>query len=48
MVVAVEVVAAEEGAVNKRTGEEAGKIFSSLALHKGNKDLLKHRIKKKE
>lgn len=47
MVVAVEVVAAEEGAVNKRTGEEAGKIFSSLALHKGNKDLLKHRIKKK-
>lgn len=47
MVVTVEVVAAEEGAVNKRTGEEAGKIFSSLALHKGNNDLLKPRKKKK-
>lgn len=46
MVVTVEVVAAEEGAVNKRTGEEAGKIFSSLALHKGNNDLLKPRKKK--
>lgn len=45
MVVTVEVVAAEEGAVNKRTGEEAGKIFSSLALHKGNNDLLKPRKK---
>lgn len=35
-----------ERVVNKRTGEGPREIFSSLALFKANKDLLKHRGKK--